>query len=201
MNRTIFSSLLTVICLLPMFANATLIIDQSQTNYTGTWQAINLEPSWNQSFTAGSDNIAGAGIYLDSWNGGPYEGTMTLEIWDGLINVGGTMLASGTTVTNPSQAHQWVDVFWNAVTLDIGNTYYLRVTGDNPSGHGYSNGNLYSGGSVFNDNGYAHSLSYDLTFRTYTDDGGVGEVPEPTILALFSTGLLGLAGMARRKKA
>src|SRR5690554_850603 len=59
-----------------------------------------------QSFTATEVESAGAGIKLTD----PSRGLeVTLSLWDGLSNQGGTMLASQTTYT---YGDRWVDVFW-----------------------------------------------------------------------------------------
>lgn len=190
-----FSVILIALNVVPS-AYAAIIIDQSQTSNNGTWSTLNSSIKTNQSFTAGANNIAGAGIYLTSFSSGPFTGTMTLEIWDGLSGTGGTMLASGTTSTAPTQADSWVDIFWTPESLSVGNTYYLRPTGDTATGYGFGSGDPYAGGSMFRDNGNA-LVSGDLMFRTYYDST---IVPVPAAVWLFGSGLVGLVAMARRKK-
>jgi hypothetical protein len=195
----LFSVVLAVLTLVPSaYAINTLAIDQSQSTYSGTWTALNILPASNQSFTAGANNVAGAGIYLTGYQNGPYDGTMTLEIWDGLSGAGGTLLASGTTGTNVNQVvNGWVDVLWTPVSLSVGNSYYLRVTGDTISGYAYGLTDPYPGGSIFTDDGYHSPLAFDFTFRTYYD---TAFVPVPSSLVLFSSGLIGIGAAARKRK-
>lgn len=176
--------------------HAAIVVDQSQMTNSGTWTTLSATPS-NQSFTAGANNIAGAGIYLTDFNNGPYSGTMTLEIWDGLSGSGGTMLASGTTSTNVNQVNSWVDIFWTPVSLSIGNTYYLRVSGNTITGYAYGLGDPYAGGSIWRDDGYQFPTDYDVTFRTYYD---TAIVPVPSSLVLLSSGLFGIGAAARKRR-
>ena len=191
------SVVLIALCSMPpAYAITILAIDQSQTTNSGTWGPLNGQP-FNQSFIAGANNVAGAGIYLTTYNNGPYSGTMTLEIWDGLSGSGGTMLASGTTATNVNQANSWVDMSWTPVALSIGNTYYLRITGDTITGYAYGLGDPYAGGSIWRDDGYLYPTDYDVTFRTYYDPS---IVPVPSSLVLLSSGLFGLGAAARKRR-
>src|SRR5690554_3145990 len=113
-----------------------------------------------QSFTATEVESAGAGIKLTD----PSRGLeVTLSLWDGLSNQGGTMLASQTTYT---YGDRWVDVFWEeAVELEIGSEYFIRVEGDNDLSCIRAAQNPYPGGQAYSMfNAYP---DYDYTFRTY----------------------------------
>ncbi len=113
-----------------------------------------------QSFTATEVESSGAGIKFTD----PTRGLeVTLSLWDGLSTQGGTMLASQTTNT---YGEQWVDVFWNeAVDLEVGAEYFIRVEGDDELSciraalDPYSEGQAYSRFQAYPD--------YDYTFRTY----------------------------------
>ena len=189
-----FSVVLIALTVVPS-AHAATIIDQSQTTNTGSWAALNSSSNWNQSFTAGANNVAGAGIYLTA--GSPTDGTMTLEIWDGLSGLGGTLLATGTTNTDPNQLDSWVDIFWTPVSLSIGNTYYLQITGDTQTFFAFGNGDPYAGGNIFSGtDGVQAPADNDLMFRTYYD---TAFIPVPAAVWLFGSGLLGLLAIARRK--
>lgn len=143
------------------------------------------------------NNAAGAGIYLTTYNNGPYTGTMTLEIWDGLSGSGGILLASGTTGTNVNQYNSWVDIFRTPVSSSVGNNYYLRVTGDTITGYAYGSNDPYAGGSIWRDDGFQYPADYDLMFRTYFDPA---IVPVPSSLVLSGSGLIGIGAAARKRK-
>src|SRR5690606_29467287 len=132
-----------------------------------------------QSFIPGMPVSAGAGIKLISASNGL---NVDLSLWDGLPNGGGTMLASGTTITS---GDVWVDVFWDTpADVTIGDTYYIVIEGDfaNPCIAGDTN-NPYPDGMVFANN-YGSFPTFDYTFRTYGCDGGGSggdcEVANPT---------------------
>src|SRR5690554_6133777 len=113
-----------------------------------------------QSFTATELESSGAGIKFTD----PSRGLeVTLSLWDGLSTQGGTMLASQTTHT---YGDQWVDVFWDeAVDLEIGTEYFLRIEGDDDLSCIRAGLNPYPGGQAYSRfNGYP---DYDYTFRTY----------------------------------
>lgn len=125
-----------------------------------------------QSFIPAQNTICGAGIELTSTGTG--VGDVTIQLWDGLPNAGGMMLATGMGVGSPST---WVDVTWPSVSVIPGVTYYLVCTGTNTGlcwagdvNNGYANGN------VFANAGYGSLAGYDYVFRTTYGCGGVSDV-------------------------
>jgi hypothetical protein len=121
------------------------------------------QPDLAQSFIPNVANCSGAGIYSQPGIGSPED--ITIELWDALPNAGGNLLASGTTAGTPGT---WVDVFWSAVPVTAGNTYYLVFTSNfNSMGIAGDTANPYAGGQVYANAGFGSFPTYDYTFRTY----------------------------------
>ena len=113
-----------------------------------------------QSFTATETESSGVGIKFTD----PSRGMeVTLSLWDGLSNQGGTVLATQTTHT---YGEQWVDVFWDdAIGLEIGTEYFIRIEGDSDLSCIRGSENPYSGGQAYSR--FNPFPDYDYTFRTY----------------------------------
>src|SRR5690606_16255521 len=142
-------------------------INQDSTN---TCMATISQGGLAQSYTAVEDQSAGAGIMFTSASSGL---NVNLSLWDGLPNAGGTMLASGTNLTDGTA---WTDVFWDpVVNVTPGSTYFIVIEGDItlPCIAGDTN-NPYAGGILYANTGYLPFPTFDYTFRTYSCDGGGG---------------------------
>jgi len=157
-------------------------IDQLQ-DEASTYMAAFSQGDLAQSFqTQLYDNISGAGIQLYTTG---VEGEITIQLWDFLPTEGGMMMAEGTAVGTPGE---WVDVFWDPVSITPDTTYYLVFEADTGGGIYGSTSNPYEYGMVFANPGYNPFPTFDYTFRTWV-------VPAPGALAL-----LGLAGLVSRRR-
>ena len=118
-----------------------------------------------QSFMQTNGNISGAGILLQQYQG--TSDNVTIQLWDGLPNAGGTMLAEASTT---GWAGTWVYVMWTPVPCTPATTYYLVFTGNSTLGIAGDPDNPYPNGHVFVNPGYQPFPDYDYAFRTYYDD-------------------------------
>ncbi len=163
-------------------AAAQYTIDQNQpigTTYIAAFSQTDLA----QSFQPGVGQCAGAGIMLQAGAGS--TDTVTIQLWTGLPNAGGTMLAQGSA---QGTAGQWVDVYWTAVPVTVGQTYYLVFTGNTTLGIAGSIADPYPNGICYANAGYQAFPAFDYAFRTY----GAPAEPIPT---LGHAGLIGLAAL------
>lgn len=138
-------------------------IDQNQPNGP-VYMAAFSQGDLAQSFMQTNGNISGAGILLQAGVGS--SDNVTIQVWDGLPNAGGIMLADGS---DSGTQGQWVDVFWDAVLITPMTTYYLVFVGNTSLGIAGDTSNPYPHGHVFANPGFQPFPNFDYAFRTYYD--------------------------------
>ena len=115
-----------------------------------------------QSFQQTNDNISGAGILLMVGIGA--TDNVTISLWDGLPNAGGTLLASASAM---GTAGEWVDVFWGYYPITPETTYFLVFDGNMTLGVAGDTNNPYPHGHVYANPGFQPFTGFDYAFRTY----------------------------------
>jgi hypothetical protein len=104
------------------------------------------------------------------FNGGICGGGFGFDVYDTTVNTG-------------------------ALNLTPGNTYYLSLTGATDNFGSRDAWDINSGSSLA-----YHNLLGAVPSESFTiNGGGGGTTPEPSSIMLFGSGILGLAGVLRRK--
>ncbi len=145
-----------------------LVIDQEQSLATA-YMANFSQTDLAQSFIPSAGMCCGAGITL--MGGVPGSGSVTISLWTGLPNAGGTQLATGTTDVTVGDDKVDVNVTWPGVVVTPGLTYYLVFTSTNDFGVTGATENPYPYGQVYANSGYGSFPNYDYTFRTFSCEG------------------------------
>lgn len=171
-------------------AHANSILDQSNLpNNLG----LNDGLEWQQQITVGiGGTLSGITLYTGSGTdtdlvrigvgSAPYTGSWAFQTTVG-INAGGT----------------FIDTSSANIALSPGNFFVIDVSGGPGCCNLAGSTSPYSGGDLYLDlNGqftdYTALFGYSLGFQTY-----MNTVPEPGTLVFMGTGVLGIAGLLRRK--
>lgn len=170
-------------------AAAQYVIDQNQPSGPSPMAAFS-QTDLAQSFQPGVTPCSGAGILLDPGFG--TTDTVTIQLWTGLPNAGGTMLAQGSAL---GTAGEWVDVHWMPVPVTVGQTYYLVFVGNTTLAIAGDTSNPYPYGQVYANAGYESFPSFDYAFRTWTGQAAAVPALGGAGLAVFALLLLA-AGVA-----
>jgi hypothetical protein len=182
------------------------VIDQEQPN--GVISFATLDRWQAQTFTPVGSTVSGGGFLLSSRDIGAAQGTAQVSLWSGNPSITESQeLATGTLAYVTGYDFTWFDAFWAPVAVTPGQAYWLVIgnggwdvfTLSGTSPDDYPTGTGYYGAYSSVRDPYNDDLNTDLAFRTYTTAIST-TAPEPGTWALLGTGLLGVGGLALRRR-
>lgn len=195
-------------------AAAQRVIDQNQP--VTSWVYANLASGWaGQTFVQSGANLSGIGLFLQNY----YDfyvatGPVEFRLFDRVPNGGNNpvLLESISQEVAIDHTGQWVDFFFDPIDVVPGQIFFFAVTGHGDvsfvqthsgfklDGSTYANGQGYQAkGTSDPTSPYDPIPESDLAFRTYTTLADPISTPEPASITLLATGLIGIAGVLRRR--
>ena len=171
-------------------AQATTVLDQNNPPHN---VGLNDGLEWQQQLTVGiGGQLAGITLYTNSGSD-----TDLVRIGVGPAPfTGGYSFSTTATITS---AGTFIDTSGANINLNVGDFFTIDVSGG-PGCCNLAGSTIpYSGGDLFLDiNGqftdYTKDFGYSMAFQSY-----MNTVPEPGSLVLLGSGVLGVAGLLRRK--
>jgi PEP-CTERM motif len=207
-TRTIFSPLLAILCLLLAVAPAMADTLYSNGPYNGTADAwtINFGFSVSDSFTASSgSSIQGSDFVY--WDASSADVLTTVDMALGSTSFGGTpQTLSGVTNTflgTNQYGYNLFEATYNFAIIHWSGAGYMTLSNAcSTSGCSVSNPIYWdenSGGSTAYENTIGSIPSEAFTLTGISGTQPPPTTPEPSSIMLFGSGVLGLAGVLRRK--
>ena len=180
------------ICVNPSFA---LTINQN-TN-SGLWQVQYNEP-FGQSFTATDTDIGYVGFMIAPINTHYNDLSLTMSLYSGAGDFSSSAMLTTSSFSLVDGYHDWLDLDVSSVSFTQNSVYTIGIFNDTPEWGVYinGNGNPYSGGVAYSIG--SACLNADLQF--HVGAGNFSPAPEPATIFLIGSGLIGLAGVSRKRK-
>lgn len=212
---TLFKSVVVTILfgLASFAANASTVLDQSQTTSGSLFASVAGDIQQAQTFTVG---VTGTLSQLDFFAIGPADVFVDIRRTVAGVPDDTQVLETVLVSVANSSSYEWVSVSFNTEVLAgevlafvvYGASSGLGLGGTTQSNNGgidpYVGGSLWTKTQSFNSglwypNGNSQSSEFDLAFRTYVDEP-MGDVPLPSALPLLGAGLLGYGLMSVRRR-
>ena len=181
-------------------AHGATVLDQQYTTGTG---GVSGNHWWGQTFKPSFNNVAAVAFEVQfTYPSINPDTRLRVRLLDA---PGGNELRSGSVDLPDGSVQSWIQVSWTPVFVVPEQEYFLEIAPGNQLGFGsgsnYTRGQHYHGGSgaapVWQMYPNGVPSTYDMEFRTYSDDAFSAPTPAAAGLALP---LLCTIGMMRRRR-
>lgn len=197
--------IIAVICLLLANLHTVGAMTITQDTQSGAIQIQSGGPL-GQSFVATDNNIGSVGLNIEGFNQFIDDLTITMGIYSGAGDFSLGALLYDREFVLESGFSSWLDLDVSSVQFDSGSNYTIGIFNDtaqwgvniNWDENPYNEGNAFHkdlGGIYSEVISGSPNLNADFQFRVQP----VSPIPVPVAVWLFGSGLIALAGFARRK--